>query len=135
MWLYFALHGGTELSGLKVQQITVHKLLNGDEYLKYHETGSKNNPGGLLVSRARPKPKRKGLVPRTRDVCCKKPFQNCIIIMTKSYVSHTFQYDKTSLCSRNAMIALVCSDRSCLNPIVAAAQSMGILSFSVLPPF
>ena len=50
--------------------------------------------------------------------------------MTKSYVSHTFQYDKTSLCSRNAMIALVCSDRSCLNPIVAAAQSMSILSFS-----
>ena len=28
------------------------------------------------------------------------------------------------------MIALVCSDRSCLNPIVAAAQSMSILSFS-----
>ena len=50
--------------------------------------------------------------------------------MTKSYVSHTFQYDKTSLCSRNAMIALVCYDRSCLNPIVAAAQSMSILSFS-----
>ena len=45
--LYFALRGGTELRGLKVQQITVHKLLNGDEYLKYHETGSKNNPGRL----------------------------------------------------------------------------------------
>ena len=28
------------------------------------------------------------------------------------------------------MIALVCSDHSCLNPIVAAAQSMSILSFS-----
>ena len=37
---------------------------------------------------------------------------------------------KTSLCSRNTMIALVCSDCSCLNPIVAAAQSMSILSFS-----
>ena len=45
--LYFALRGGTELCGLKVQQITVHKLPNSDEYLKYHETGSKNNPGGL----------------------------------------------------------------------------------------
>ena len=41
---------------------------------------------------------------------------------------HTFQYDKNIFVF---MIALVCSDCSCLNPIVAAAaQLMSILSFS-----
>ena len=77
--LYFALHGGTELRGLKVQQITVHKLPNGDEYLKYHEIGSKNNLGGLYHRKFESK-----VVPHYSN---KENPSRCFVQLFKKYLS------------------------------------------------
>ena len=45
--MFFALRGGGELRQLKMQQLSIKLLSNGDKYLQYCEMGSKNNPGGL----------------------------------------------------------------------------------------
>ena len=49
--MYFALCGGSELRGLKPQQITVNWSTSGEKYLLYRKIGSKNNPGGLHCKR------------------------------------------------------------------------------------